>query len=71
MKEIILRKMSLKDLEVYYDLTNPSRKYHDFNGPYYKKETDDELKKELLYLKKHFGWKLGLLFSMKIIGDMV
>ena len=43
MKEIILRKMEIADLDVYFELNKPSRKYHEFNGPYYKKDTEEDL----------------------------
>ena len=43
MKEIILRDMERTDLDVYYDLNEPSRKYHDFNGPYFERESAEAL----------------------------
>jgi len=45
--KIILRKMKLNDLDAYYELTHPSRAYHQFNGPYFKKQTESELKVKL------------------------
>lgn len=44
MKDIILRKMKLSDLELFYELNKPTQLFHSFNGPYFKKETDNELK---------------------------
>lgn len=44
MKNIILRPMALCDLDNYFDLNKPSREYHKFNGPYFEKGTEEELK---------------------------
>lgn len=43
MKNIKIRSLELRDLDNYYDLNKPSRKFHDFNGPYFKQETSEEL----------------------------
>ncbi len=40
---IILRNLKISDLDEYFDLNKPSREYHKFNGPYYEKETEEEL----------------------------
>ncbi len=40
---IKLRKLNLADLDVYYELNKPSRKHHDFNGPYFERESEEEL----------------------------
>jgi len=41
--KIKLRKLELKDLESYYEWNHPSRAFHKFNGPYFKKESEQEL----------------------------
>ncbi|MBN2899889.1 MAG: GNAT family N-acetyltransferase [Clostridia bacterium] len=40
---IILRKLQIEDLEAYERLTHPSKAFHRFNGPYFKKETAEDL----------------------------
>lgn len=47
MKNIILRHKALSDLDNYFDLNKPSRAYHKFNGPYFKKQTEEELKAQI------------------------
>ncbi len=47
MTKIKLRPLTVTDLEVYYDLNKPSRKYHEFNGPYFDKQTEEELMQEI------------------------
>jgi len=42
--DIILRDILLKDLEDYYHWNHPDRKFHKYNGPYFKQKTKDELK---------------------------
>lgn len=44
MKNIILRPMELCDLDSYFELNKPSREYHKFNGPYFEKRTEEELR---------------------------
>ncbi len=51
MTEIYLRRLELNDLESYYDLNKPTREYHKFNGPYYEKETEKELKARIKNIK--------------------
>lgn len=52
MSEILLRKIEIKDLDSYLELTKPSRLYHKFNGPYFKKSNENELKTKIQNLKK-------------------
>ncbi len=47
MSQVILRQMQLSDLEVYFDLNKPSREYHKFNGPYFEKQTEQELLEQI------------------------
>ncbi len=44
MTDIYLRKLLISDLDNYYELNKPTREYHKFNGPYFEKETEEELK---------------------------
>lgn len=44
MTSIIIRPMALVDLEDYYDLNKPSRAFHKFNGPYFEKQTEADLR---------------------------
>jgi len=41
---IYLREIETKDLEDYYTLNHPSQRHHQFNGPYFEQETEDDLK---------------------------
>ncbi len=43
MIKIKLRKLQLSDLDNYYELNKPERKHHEFNGPYYERQTKEEL----------------------------
>lgn len=40
---IILRELEIKDLADYLYWNHPSREFHKFNGPYYKKSNEEEL----------------------------
>ncbi len=51
MDTIKLRPLTIADLNVYYDLNKPSRKYHEFNGPYFEKQTEEELMQEIENLR--------------------
>lgn len=51
MTKIILRPLILSDLESYYDLNKPSRKFHEFNGPYFEHETEEELLQRIEVLR--------------------
>ncbi len=48
---IALRNLTLNDLEDFYSLNHPSRKFHQLNGPYFKKRSDSELKEYCESLK--------------------
>nr|WP_279324910.1 GNAT family protein [Clostridium sp. 'deep sea'] len=41
---MVLRNITINDLENYFYLKHPSREYHKFNGPYFKQTTEEELK---------------------------
>lgn len=51
MKNIILRKIKLEDLDSYYLLNISSKEHHKYNGPYYQKPSNDELKKRIDKIK--------------------
>ncbi|WDV46388.1 GNAT family protein [Clostridiaceae bacterium M8S5] len=51
-KKIILRNFKVEDIDDYYDLMHPSREYHKFNGPYYKKANEEELREYLEKMRK-------------------
>jgi putative hydrolase of HD superfamily len=49
--EIILRTIETKDLDQYYELNKPTQKFHAYNGPYFKKDTEGELKAKIQVLR--------------------
>jgi len=49
---IILRELEIKDLEDYLYWNHPLRKFHKFNGPYYRKRSEDELREYVDNLRK-------------------
>lgn len=50
--KIILRHIELGDLEDYFDLNHPDQLFHQFNGPYFKKNTIEELTTRVNFLKE-------------------
>ena len=48
---ILLRKISLADLDAYQYWKLPQRKYHQLNGPYFRKKTPDEIAFEIEELR--------------------
>ena len=68
--KIILRELELKDLEDYLDWTQPSREYHKYNGPYFKKSSEEEQKEyvEDLKIQLKKGEK-NVLSNKKIIAN--
>lgn len=55
MTKIKLRPLIKTDLDVYYELNKPSRKYHEFNGPYFDKQTKEELIQEIDELRSNIA----------------
>ena len=49
--DIVLRGLEIKDLEDYLYWNHPSREFHRFNGPYYGKNNEEELRKHIEELK--------------------
>lgn len=66
-----LREIMLNDLEYYFELNHPDKSFHNFNGPYFKKQTEAELKKYIEKLKeKLLNWETNVLKSKKLIVNM-
>lgn len=51
---IVLRKLSIEDLEEYKFWKLPIHEYHQFNGPYFKKSNDKEVEVEIQQLQSQF-----------------
>jgi len=51
---IVLRELKIEDLEDYLYWNHPSREFHKFNGPYFAKDNEDELKQYIDGLKEQF-----------------
>lgn len=73
---ITVKKLEKNDLPKYKYWLMPKHKYHEFNGPYFKKKTNKEVEKYIEYLKiKLFkedfeiNFKL-IIFDDKIIGEL-
>lgn len=67
---ITLRELEIKDLEDYLYWNHPSREFHKFNGPYYGKRSEEELKQLVEELRELLlkGEK-DVLKNKKIIAD--
>ncbi|MGL5351903.1 MAG: GNAT family N-acetyltransferase [Clostridium sp.] len=52
--EIFIRELEREDLEAYLYLNHPDREFHKFNGPYYGRSNEEELKKYVDGLKVLF-----------------
>lgn len=68
--DIILRELKLKDLDDYLIWKHPNRKFREYNGPYYKQETEKELQ-ELIseYRNKLENDEKNVLENKKIIAN--
>lgn len=42
--EVYLRDIKIGDIDSYIELYSPDRKFHEFNGPYYEKDSMEELR---------------------------
>ena len=42
-----IRNIKIKDLDDYYSLNHPDREHHNFNGPYFARTTEEELREEI------------------------
>lgn len=45
--EIFIRELEIGDLDNYFYLNHPNREFHKFNGPYYDRDNEQELKNML------------------------
>jgi len=45
--ELILRELELRDLDDYIKWKHPSREYRKFNGPFYRQDTEEELREQV------------------------
>ena len=67
---IKLRNLEESDLEEYGYWNLPQHKYHLFNGPYFKKDTDEKVNNRMLELKNDFSKGIeNPLPNKKIISD--
>lgn len=68
--DIILRELEIKDLGDYLFWNHPSREFHKFNGPYFLKNSEEELKKEVeKYGVLLLNGEKNVLGNKKIIAD--
>jgi len=68
--KILLRELRLEDLEDYFKWKHPSREYHNYNGPYFKHETEKELEEKIKnYRKKLESGEVNVLIDKKIIAN--
>ncbi len=67
--KLILRELHLDDVDKYISFIHPSKEYHKYNGPYYKKETELELLKYREELKKELLLGHPVLEDKKMIVD--
>lgn len=51
---IVLRELKIEDLEDYLYWNHPSREFHKYNGPYFEKDNEEELKKYVDDLRAQF-----------------
>jgi len=74
--KVKLRKIKLADLEAYYYWNLPERHFHKFNGPYFKKTTETELREAVNHIKEQLQiaetnkQALSIRKNKKIIADI-
>ena len=49
---LIIRELEMKDLNDYIFWNHPSREFHKFNGPYYRRKNEEELRKYIEEIKE-------------------
>jgi len=70
MTSFYFRDLELSDLEDYFVWNHPSREFHTFNGPYFQKDTEDELQWKIEdYRISLKSWKSHVLWQKEIIAD--
>ncbi|MFA9466449.1 MAG: GNAT family N-acetyltransferase [Velocimicrobium sp.] len=52
--KVIIRELEMKDLSDFLYWNHPSREFHKFNGPYYGKKNEEELRKYIEEIKELF-----------------
>lgn len=67
---IVLRELEIKDLEDYLYWNHPSREFHKYNGPYYTKINEEELKSYIEELRTALlNGEKNVLKNKKIIAN--
>jgi len=64
-----LRKLEYSDLEDYMYWKLPKHSYHSFNGPYFKKDSKNEIEKKIQFLKSEFLKEKSVLEHVKMITN--
>jgi len=68
--EVILRQLTITDLEVYKELNHPDSAFHKYNGPYFKQSSEDELSDQInSWRDKFIVGDLDFLSNKMIIAD--
>lgn len=68
---IELRKITPHDLEVYQHWKMPQHKYHELNGPYFEKKSEDQIANEIEQLRIQFeGGNSNPLPNRRIISNL-
>lgn len=68
---IQLRKLTLHDLEEYEYWKLPKHKYHELNGPYFKKKNVTEVKEQIQAIRNDFLQGKPVLDNVRIISNGV
>ncbi len=66
---ILLRKLKLNDLDEYKFWKLPQHKYHILNGPYFKKNSKEEVEELIVSLKNDFSEGKAVLDHKRIISN--
>jgi RimJ/RimL family protein N-acetyltransferase len=66
---IKLRELEFNDLEEYKYWKLPEHSYHSLNGPYFKKDSKEEIEKKIQILKNNFQKDKSILKNVKIISN--
>lgn len=70
--EFVLRDLKISDLDTYFRWKHPSREFRKYNGPYFKQETEEELRVIVdEYRKKLKRGKTNVLSDKKIIANKI
>ncbi len=66
---IKLRKLEINDLEDYKYWKLPEHSYHSLNGPYFKKDSKEEVENKIQTLKNEFQNEKNVLDNVRIISN--